>query len=203
MTTLWAGSPVRRALAGVAVLLLLACTTATPTDTPGVDRLGATVLRYRGPEIEAVLSYRSAALGVGDDWLFLDVAITGSGRYSVEVKRDKIAVQVPSGDVVPLATQREFAEAYPQLAAAIQRANVAAEPLDYWVERRSASLDFLTVPGERLAMTSQWVNDQAVYQDRFYFFLPAGVQPGRYELRIDLPESKVRIPFRLGTAHES
>ncbi|MFI5143607.1 MAG: hypothetical protein ACHQQS_02620 [Thermoanaerobaculales bacterium] len=203
MTRLRAGSLIPNVFAAAATLLLLACATATPTETPGVDRLGATVLRYRGPEIEAVLSYRLATLGVGDDWLFLDVAISGSGRDSVEVKRDKIAVQAPAGEVVPLATQQEFGEAYPQLAAAIQRASVAAEPLDYWSGRRIADLAFLTVPGEGLALPSAWVNDQVVYQGRLYFFLPGGVQPGRYELRIDLPESKVRILFRLGTGHES
>ncbi len=199
----WAALPIRHAFAGAALASLLACTTATPTETPGVDRLGATAVRYRGPQIEAVVSYRAATLGLGDDWLFLDVAVTGSGRDSVEVNRDKVAVQLPSGEVVPLASQHEFGEAYPQLAAVIERANIAAEPLDYWAGRRDASLAFLTAPGEGLAMTSEWVNDQVVYQGRLYFFLPAGVQPGRYQLRIDLTESKVRIPFRLGTGQGS
>jgi len=198
-----AGSRVRRALVSAVSLSLLACATSTPTDTPGVERLGATVLRYRGPEIEAVLSYRLPTLGVGDDWLFLDVAISGSGRDPVELKRDKIALRIPTGEVVPLATQREFGGAYPQLAAAIRRADIAAEPLDYWADRRTASLDFLAVPGGGLVTPSQWVNDRVVYQGRIYFFLPAGVQDGRYELRIDLPESKVRIPFRLGKGQGS
>lgn len=191
------------ALAAGSALALLGCTTATPTETPGVDRLGATILRYRGPEVDVVLSYRMPTIGIGSDWLFLDAAITGNTRDSVEVKRERIALRVPSGDVVGLASQQEFGEAYAELASALQRASVAAEPLDYWAGRREASLDFLKVPGTGLSLPSEWVNDQVVYQGHLYFFLPGGVQPGRYELRIDLPESKVRIPFRLGPGQDS
>jgi hypothetical protein len=184
--------------AGALLVAVSACTTATPTATPGVEQVGGTVLRYKGPEIDAVLSYRFANLNLGTDWLFLDVAISANGRTSVEVKRSKIALRTPSGEVVPLATQQEFNEAYAQLASALARAEVAAEPLDYFPSRRQMGLDFLVAPGAGLALESVWVNDQQVAVGRLAFFLPGEVQQGPYELRIDLPESKVRIPFRLG-----
>ncbi len=184
---------------GVALLLAgAACRTGTPTETPGVERVGSTVLHYTGPEVEAVLSYRVAALRPGEDWLFLDTAITGVPRASVELKRDKIAVRIPNGEIVPLATQQEFGEAYPQLTAALARADIAGEPLDYFVNRKPKSLNFLVPPGSGLAFESVWVNDREVALGRLYFFIPGGVQKGPYELRIDLEESKVRIPFRLG-----
>lgn len=186
--------------AGALLLAATACTTATPTATPGIDRMGSTILRYKGPEVDAVLSYRFANLNLGTDWLFLDVAISANGRASVEIKRSKIAVRTPSGEVVPLATQQEFGEAYAQLSSMLARADVAAEPLDYFPARRQMGLDFLTVPGAGLALESVWVNDQQVAIGRLAFFLPGEVQPGPYELRIDLPESKVRIPFRLGAS---
>jgi len=185
-------------LGALLLLALTACSTATPTGTPGVERLGATVLRYNGPQVEAILSYRYAELHPGEGWLFLDLALTGNTRPAVEVKRDRIALLIPSGDVVPLASQEEFGHAYPQLAAALARAAVAAEPLDYFPGRTPKGLDFLVVPGTGLALESVWVNDLDVAIGRLYFDMPTGVQPGQYELRIDLAESKVRIPFRLG-----
>ncbi len=185
-------------LGALLLLGLTACSTATPTGTPGVERLGATILRYGGPQVQALLSYRWANQNPGEGWLFLDVALTGNTRSAVEVKRDRISVLTPSGDVVPLASQEAFGQAYPQLAAALARAAVAAEPLDYYPGRNPKGLDFLVVPGTGLALESVWVNDLDVAIGRLYFDLPTGVQPGQYELRIDLEESKVRIPFRLG-----
>ena len=185
---------------GVAALVIAAagCRTATPTGTPGVDRLGATVLRYAGPEVEAAVSYRVANMRLGEEWLFIDVAVTGAGRTSVELKREKIAVRTPKGEIVPLATQVEFGEAYPQLAAALARADVASEPLDYFISRKPKGLNFLVAPGTGIVFDSVWVNDLEVATGRLCFLIPGGVQAGGYELRIDLEESKVRIPFRLG-----
>jgi len=186
----WAGLLIVATTAG--------CRTATPTGTPGVDRVGKTVLHYTGPELETILSYRVASLRPGEDWLFLDVAITGTGRGAVEVKRDKIAVRIPSGEIIPLATQKEFGEAYPQLTAALARADIAREPLDYFPSRTPKSLNFLVEPGSGVVFESIWVNDLDVATGRLCFFVPGGVQSGPYELRVDLEESKVRIPFRLG-----
>jgi hypothetical protein len=187
------------ALGGVALVTTVAgCTSAVPTGTPGVDRVGRTSLRYVGPELEAVLSYRVANLRQGAEWLLLDVAFTGASRVSVELKREKISIRIPSGDIVPLTTQEEFGQAYPQLAAALARADVASEPLDYFMGRRSKSLTFLVAPGSGIAFNSVWVNDLEVASGRLCFFIPGGAQAGPYELRIDLQESKVRIPFRLG-----
>lgn len=187
------------ALGGVPLVVTVAgCSSAVPTGTPGVHRLGRTVLRYVGPEVETVLSYRAANLRQGAEWLLLDVAVTGTGRASVELKRERIAIRIPSGEVVPLVTQEEFGQAYPQLAAALARADVASEPLDYFMGRRSKGLTFIVAPGSGIAFNSVWVNDREVASGRLCFFISGGVQPGPYELRIDLRESKVRIPFRLG-----
>ncbi len=189
---------VARTLGALAFFVLAACSTATPTGTPGVERLGSTVLRYRGPEVDAILSYRFASLNPGEEWLFLDLALTGNRRTAVEIKRDKVSLLTPAGDVVPLASQREFGQAYPHLAAALARAAIAAEPLDYYPGRTPKGLDFQVVPGTGLALQSVWMSDLEVAIGRLYFDLPAGVQPGHYELRIDFEESTVHIPFPLG-----
>ncbi len=187
------------ALGALALLTVTACSTATPTGTPGVERVGDTILRYRGPELDVLLSYRFASFNQGEDWLFLDVGITAETRNSVEVKRERIAIRTPTGEIIRLATQQEFGAAYPKLAPFVARADIASEPLDYYPGRRPKGLDFLVAPGSALALESLWVNDQEVAIGRLYFDIPAGVQPGPYELRIDLQETKIRIPFRLGS----
>jgi hypothetical protein len=186
------------ALGALVLLTLTACSTATPTDTPGVERLGNTILHYRGRELDVLLSYRFANFNPGEDWLFLDVGITAETRTSVEIKRERIAIRTPAGEIIPLATQREFGAAYGKLAPVLARADIASEPLDYYPGRRPIGLDLLVPPGSALALESVWVNDQEVAIGRLSFDIPAGVQLGPYELRIDLQETKIRIPFRLG-----
>jgi hypothetical protein len=191
----------RLALSFVTAPLLaatLACSTATPTGTPGVDRIGRTMLRYDAGEVQVILSYAFANANPGEDWLFIDTAITGNTRDSVEVNRGKVAIRIPTGEVIPLAPQKEFGEAYPRLGATLARADIAAEPIDTYSDRRRIGLDFLVVPGTGIALDAVWVNDRTVAIGRLFFDLPNGVQPGSYELRIDLKESKVRIPFTLG-----
>lgn len=172
---------------------------APPATQAEVSQVGATAVKYRGPDLEVALSYRFADINLGLDWLMIDAAVTGSRRVSVEIKREKVSLKTPDGEIVPLPAQEELAESFSGIRAANQRANVAAEPLRYWGGRRECTLNFLVEPGSNIVMQSIWVNDERWCQGRLYFPMASGVQPGRYELRIDLPESKVRIPFVLGT----
>lgn len=187
---------------GLLVLFLLGCSTATPTGTPGVERLGAAVLRYRGPELEAVLGYRFAAANLGEDWLILDLAVTGATGESVEVHRRDISLLTPAGGAVPLATQEEFGEAFRRIQPVIRRAAVAADPLDYWSGRAPCEALLFVVPGEGVAFDSFTVNDRRVCFEKLFFFLPGGVQEGRYVLMMRLPETEVRVPFVLGVARK-
>jgi hypothetical protein len=43
-----------------------------------------------------------------------------------------------------------------------------------------------------------WLDDRRVCYGRLFFAVPGGVQEGTYTLAIDLEESQLRIPFRLG-----
>ena len=183
-------------LAGLLVVAALGCSTAVPTETPGVERLGNTVLRYTGPEIEAVVSYRVPANDLGEDWLFLDVAITAVDD-PVEVDRAKIWVRTPAGEEVALATQEEFRAAHGELAPKLAQADVAGEPLGYFAGRIEKKLELFATPFEGLVFDSFTVTDREVYVGRLYFNIPGGVQAGRWELHAKLTESELRIPFRL------
>jgi len=189
----------RQPLLIVAVLAILgiACSSATPTATPGVDQMGQTVLRYQGPEIEAVIGYRYASQNLGDEWLIVDLAVTAAGGDSVKIDRSRIFVRPPGGDAVYLPSQEEFAAAYGSLQSKIVRASVAADPLDYFKPRHECALRFLAEPGAGLVFPETWVDDRRVCSGRLFFPIPGGVQAGTYVFGIDLTESKVRIPFKL------
>ena len=189
----------RQPLLIVAVLAILgiACSSATPTATPGVDQMGQTVLRYQGPEIEAVIGYRYASQNLGDEWLIVDLAVTAAGGDSVKIDRSRIFVRPPGGDAVYLPSQEEFAAAYGSLQSKIVRASVAADPLDYFKPRLECALRFLAEPGAGLVFPETWVDDRRVCSGRLFFPIPGGVQAGTYVFGIDLTESKVRIPFKL------
>jgi hypothetical protein len=184
-------------LSGLVVVAAVGCSTAVPTETPGVERLGDTVLRSTGPEAEAVVSYRFPELNPAEDWLFLDVAFTAV-RTPVEIDRKKVWVRTPAGEEIPLATQEEFRAAQGELAAKLARADVAAEPLGYFVGRTEKKIEFFALPFEDVVYDSFWVNNREAYEGRFYFSIPGGVQVGRWELHVKLAESELRIPFRLG-----
>lgn len=190
----------RQPLLAVAVLAVLgiACSSATPTGTPGVDRMGQTVLRYIGPEIEAVIGYRYASQNLGDEWLILDFAVTTPvGGDPVEIKRSRVFVRPLGGDAVYLPSQEEFAAAYGSLRSNIVRASVAADPLDYFKPRIECDLKFFAEPGVALVYPQTWVDDRRVCSSRLFFPIPGGVQAGTYVFGLDLAESKVRIPFKL------
>ena len=182
--------------AGLAIVAVFGCSTAVPTETPGVERLGDTVLRYTGPEAEAVVSYRYAESYPAEDWLFLDVAVTAV-RTPIEIDRTKVWVRTPAGEEIALATQEEFRAAHGALAPKLAHADVVGEPLGYFAGRVEKKIELFATPFEGLVYDSFWVTDREVYVGRLYFDIPGGVQAGRWELRVKLAESELRIPFRL------
>ena len=186
------------ALVGV-VLGLAGCSSATPTDTPGVDRLGQYILRQEGPELWVVLGYRFASSQLGEEWLILDVNMTSPNGQTATVKRGDVFVQTPAGTKIPLATQREFNEAYGGLRPTLAKAEIDRDPLDYFPPNRvECDLKFFTVPGAGVAYDEVTLNNFRACYGRLFFRVSGGIQAGRWVLGMDLPESEIRIPFELG-----
>lgn len=186
------------AVAVAAVGTLAACSSSVPTGTPGVDRTGQYLLRNTGDEIVVVISYKYAVKNLGDPWLLLEMAVSGQSRYATEIKRENVFVVTPGGERINMPSQKEFAQAYSELQSSIRRADIAAEPLDYFGgDKRRCSVPFFVVPGTGTTSDSLFVNDRQACSGRIYFPIPGGVQPGGWILGIDLEESRVRIPFVL------
>ena len=148
--------------------------------------------------MNAVLGYRYASSSIGDEWLILEVALTSPDGQSANIKREDVFVRTPAGERIPLATQREFGEAYSGLRPTLQKAAVARDPMDYFTaKRRDCQLGFFTSPGGGVVFDELTLNDRRGCQGQFFFRVPGGIQPGRWVLGIDLEESEIRIPFTM------
>jgi hypothetical protein len=179
----------------------VACSSAVPTSTPGIERLGRYVLQENTNRVELVVAYKYAAMSLGNEWLILEVAATSPVGKTARLERGKIFLTIPDGSTVPLATQKQFGEAYSRLRPQIAQANIVREPMNYFPPNREAcSLGLFVAPGEGVVFNEVSLNDRRACQGKLLFRIPGGVQPGRYVLGIDLEESRIRIPFELPTA---
>lgn len=185
------------AVIGVAGAMLLAQRSfAYESSTPETRQVGATAVVYHGPAVNLALSYKSARVRPTGNWLFLDVVMSAA-RAPLELPRTAIAVRTPAGEVVPMATQQEFSRDYPLLAGALLGDRVAADPLGYLTPERPRRLDYFSGPAHHLVFASAWLDEWHNSFGRLFFELPAKVQPGRYELLMNLKEGQVTIPFTI------
>jgi len=193
-------SEIRFAAAALALAALTfgvsGCTTAEPTDTPGVERLGKYVLRYVGEDLELVLTYRYAAINPGDEWLILDVAASAPyGRRTV-IRREGIFVEPPEGERIALATQAEFGAEFGSVMAKAARSEVVTDPLDYFPHsRRDCEFEFFARPGEAITFENVTIDDIRACRGKLFFKVPDGVTEGRWTLVIELEDTVARVPF--------
>jgi len=179
-------------------LTFAGCSSAIPTDTPGIDQLGQYIVRQEGPELDTVLGTKFAALNPGEEWLFLEVAFSSPTRAQAKIERSKVFVRTPAGVRIPLATQTEFGADFAGMQATIRKADIARDPMDYFPpNRRPCTVQFFTTPGKSVVYDELSLNDRRACTGRLYFKIPGGTQTGRWVFGIDLVESTVRIPFTL------
>lgn len=179
-----------------AVVGFVGCSSATPTEDPGIDRVGKYIVMNKGSQAEVAIGYRYAQQSLGADWLLLEVAATSPPKQTAVMKREKISVKTPSGETVLLATQREFNEAYGTLQSMLQAASVVRDPMDYWPPRKDfCEIRFFREPGTAVSFDEVSINDFRACEGRFLFNIPGGVQAGRYVLVMDLDKSTVEIPI--------
>ena len=176
-----------------------ACSSAVPTEVPGVSAVGDHVRIYEGAELEVVLGTGYAAGHVGEEYLLLGASLAGaSGERMAEVDRAEISVQTPNRRNIPLLNQAEFREAYGKLNVAARQAEVySPTALDSRPTRRPCGDWFFEAPTDGIARDVLTISSIEVCLGILYFHVPEGVQPGRWVLEIKLEESVVEIPFFL------
>lgn len=171
---------------------------ASPSQ-PSITQVGRTQVRTVGADLTGVVSYKFADASLGDDWMIIDVALTGERNDSIEVKLADVSVRTPDGRRIPLPTQKEFIDAYPQLQSMLRRAAVASEPLEATRGgKRPCDLNFLRIPGTGSTRDAIWINQNQLCVGMLAFPVQGGIQPGRWKLIIELEESSLEIPFDLG-----
>jgi hypothetical protein len=177
----------------------VSCSSTTPTDTPGIERMGRYVLRQYGPELWTVLGYKFSNSQIGGEWMILEVGLSSPSGQTADVSREDVFLRAPDGTRIALMTQPEFNEAYATLRPIISQADVNRDPLDYFPPSRvECAIRFFATPGQGVVFEEVSLNDRRGCFGRFYFHVSGGIQSGRWVLGIDLQESEIRIPFDLG-----
>jgi hypothetical protein len=177
---------------------LLACSSARSTDSTEIQRVGAYVQRHSGPQLDAVIGYRYAATHLGDEWLILDLAVRGQLGATGRIERTNVFVIAPNGTRIPLATQRELANAYSELRPVLRQVAIGADPVDTFpASLERTPLQLFVEPGRGITFDTITLNDRRVAAGRIFFRVPGGVQAGPWTFVIELEESEVRVPFEL------
>ena len=193
-------------LLAVAVLGLVAsgCGSVTPAmpnpiTEPIVDQPGRYIVRYRDLVIEVVVETKYATNNIAEDWLILNVALSGMTGAATKVDRNLISVRTPDGRTIPMPTYREFNAAYTELASAARRAALTSDPLDFTRGgRRDCQIDFFPLPGSgRSSRTALNVTKNDLCVGMLYFPIRGGVQPGRWKLILEFVETEAVVPFIL------
>lgn len=152
------------------------------------------------------LGYRIANGSVGEEWMYLQVGLTlVPGVKYQTLKRDAFTLKTPDGKIIPLATQKEYADAL-GLAALNARARVQKDSLNYFppgVTRSNAFQFFADLGGGNpLSFDQVDLNDNRASFGRLFFKIPGGIQTGQHWLLVKFANSEVQVPFRILTKEE-
>jgi hypothetical protein len=185
-----------------AATLIAACSSSSSTTArttePRVDKLGKTISRYRDTMVEVIVDYKFANNSIGDDWIILNVAVTGWESKAVEVRRGHVLVRTPDGRKIPLPPYSDFIAAYPEIQSASRRAALASDPIDFTqAGRQTCDLRFQPLPGTNTALESVYVNMRKICQSLLFFPVQGGIQPGTWEFIIEFEEFDARVPFEI------
>jgi hypothetical protein len=185
-----------------AATLIAACSSSSSTTArttePRVDKPGKTISRYRDTMVEVIVDYKFANKSIGDDWMILNVAVTGWESKAVEVRRGHVLVRTPDGRKIPLPPYSDFIAAYPEVQSASRRAALASDPIDFTqAGRQTCDLRFQPLPGTNTALESVYVNMRKICQSLLFFPVQGGIQPGTWEFIIEFEEFDARVPFEI------
>ena len=156
----------------------------------------------------ATLGYRMAQDSAGEEWMLLEIGLTMRGSAeNFTLKREHLSVKTPDGTVIPLATQKEYAEAG-YLRALNTRARVVRDSINYFpVEAsRACAIQFyanLGQAGPQIAYDQVELSSNRGCVGRVYFHIPGGIKVGQHWLNVNFGESEVQVPFRILTKEEA
>lgn len=197
--------PVCRTVIGILLVTTLACTTSTPTGTPGVTQEGKYRVWYQGPEVAVEVYYGPIVRSLGGQYAVPRVSFY-SPAGTTEVARSGIRLKTPDGSVLAPLDQTEFRKVYGSLRLALERDGVwygpsprfasSRELCDRWfIYPPAASADGFT--GQRHGFDTIFVSNFQTCGGPLVFPVLTGTQPGRWVLTVELEETTARIPFEI------
>jgi hypothetical protein len=182
--------------------------TAPQPTVPEVFTLMGTFVRVAyNNQGYVTMGYHLAQQAVGEEWVLLEVGLTmRSPAKDYRLKREDLKLKTPDGKVIPLATQKEYAEAG-YLKALNMRTRVQRDPINYFpveASRACAIAFFANVgdPGRQLAYDEVELSSTRGCVGRLYFHVPGGIKYGQHWLLVNFGGSEVQVPFRILTKEE-
>jgi hypothetical protein len=79
-----------------------------PRELPHVTQLGAALSEYNDGVVQAVAAYYHSQRHHDSRWLLVEFGV--NSQRSLDIARDRIELVTPAGDVVPLASQRQWGQ---------------------------------------------------------------------------------------------
>jgi hypothetical protein len=154
------------------------------------------------------LGYRTANSSQGTEWMLLEAGVTVlKGNQGQKLTRDSFSVKMPDGSMVPLASQKEYAEAG-HLRALNARGDTVRDSINYFPVGANIAcpMRFFSDPADSSAIAYDQfeVTWQHACAGRLFFKLPEGttIEPGQYWLSVQFAGSRVEAPFRIMTKEE-
>ena len=152
-----------------------------------------------------ILGYQVANRTVGDDWIMLDVGLTGMERTpDYRLKREAITLDTPDG-TLPLPTIEQYRENEAKLQKLQNLLKVNRDSIDYfppWVHGVNRLGFFADLGSRALPWNEAEVTNSRACMGQLYFHVPGGTKHAQYWLNVKFAESTVRVPFRLFTKDE-
>jgi hypothetical protein len=150
------------------------------------------------------LGYKVAQIAIGEEWMLLEAGFTmREPAKNYKLKRGDISIKTPDGTVIPLATQKDYAQAG-YLPALNNRAKVARDPINYFpvAAHRGCAVQFFAPAGRGLAWDEVELSSDRGCVGRLYFKIPGGIKVGQHWLVVKFGQSEVQVPFRILTKEE-
>jgi hypothetical protein len=151
-----------------------------------------------------VVGFRSASSSVGQEWMLLEVAMTTMRGHIARITRENLSITTPDEQLIPLATQEEYAKAG-YLRALNERANMQNDSVGYLPAEasRPCRIGFFSDPRTRLmAYDGVELSHQRGCFGRLYFKIPQKIEYGDYALNVKFEGSVIRVPFKIMTKEE-
>ncbi len=155
----------------------------------------------------ASLGYRLAQQSVGEEWMMLEIGATmRRPAKDFTLKREHLSIRTPDGKSIPLATQKEYAQAG-YLPSISMRAKVVRDSINYFPAdaHRGCPIAFfanLGQGGRQIAFDEVELSSSRACVGRLYFRVPGGIKMGQHWLDVNFGESVVQVPFRILTKEE-